>query len=223
MGSIPTSHPRKLYKSLFKSSFGLAGIELWYTFGMKIKYLYYVSFWFGVVYLAAKLLAIPGMIYLYSAQGVGWSSFTYIIATNSLLSNTVYFGSIVSGIVTGLLMLTISLSLIRGKVEANKMTKVAVGMLTISLFAVVASIVFAVSTLIFSNSIQSALSLSNQISNVSYPVLPLFFLVSVVLLGAGYIEERSKSNSFKDIGVILTAVALLVIVLVDILKFLPRL
>lgn len=183
---------------------------------MKLKTLYHVSFWFGIVYLILRLLSIPSMIVLFRSQGIGFSEFVNYISTGSFVSNFVYFGNIISGILIGVLIVTISLAVIRHKIKANKITDIGVGM--ISAIALVAAVnaLYAIGLAISTSSIIPLVNA--QVSRIGYPILPIFSFISLCLLTAGYIMEKLKTSSKKDFRVVFPAVALLTIILVNLVK-----
>ncbi len=185
---------------------------------MKLKSLYAVSFWFGLIYLVSKLLFIPGMIMLFRAQGVSFTQFAYVISTNSFTANLTYFGSLISGILIGILIATISLSLVRNKISTNKM--INAGVIIISVFALVMVVIMiaAIVLVISTPSVQTLLNMSGQLSKMTYPVFPAFFFVSILLLAAGYIKENLKTSSVKDFKVVFPSLALLIIILIDLIK-----
>lgn len=185
---------------------------------MKLKFLYAVSFWFGIIYAVLKLLWIPGMLILLRAEGVSFALFTYVISTNSFSANLAYFGSLLSGILIGVLIATISLSLVRNKISANKMINAGIIMVSIVALVMVVFIIISIVLVILSPSIQTPLSISGQVSKIAYPVFTIFFFVSVLLLTAGYIKEELKVTSKKDFKIILTSSALIVIILINIAK-----
>ena len=183
---------------------------------MKLKTLYHVSFWFGVVYLVLRMLSIPSMIVLFRSQGIGFSEFVNYISTGSFVSNFVYFGNIISGVLIGVLITTISLAVIRHKIKANEITDIGAGMISALTLVIAINAIYAI---VLAISTSTIIPLVNaKVSRIAYPILPIFFLISLCLLTVGYIVEKLKTSSKKDFIVIFPAVALLIIVLVNFLK-----
>lgn len=187
---------------------------------MKLKQLYTVAFWFGIIYLISKLLLIPGLIMLYKAQGISLSGFLYVISTNSLISNLALFGSLISGILIGILIISIYFSIIKNKINSNKLIDTATVMISVTVLAVIVIAIVTVFVSISTQSIQTLSSMTSQLSKITYPIFPIFFLISIILLIVGYIKEKFKTKSVKNLGIILPSLALLIIVILDVIKVL---
>ncbi|MEI8174856.1 MAG: hypothetical protein WCG28_02800 [bacterium] len=191
---------------------------------MKSKLFYNISFWFGVIYLIFSLLSIPSLIVVYQASGVSFAEFTYSMGTNFLIFDFIYFislvfGSLISHILVSVLILVISLSLIRDKINENKITNI--GAIMISIVAIITSIIVVVAIFIFASthSLQALSDMKSLLSKMTYPIFPIFFLTSFVLLTIGYIKEKLKNYPKKYFGIIFPSLALLIIILLDLLKF----
>ncbi len=158
------------------------------------------------------------MIMLFRAEGVSFTEFAYVMSTNSFISNIAYFGRLINGILVGILIVGISLSLVRNKISANKMT--SVGIVIISITALITAIltIMSIVFVILTPSFQTLLNMDAQISKITYPVFPIFFLGSILLFTAGYIKEKLKTSSIKDWRIVLPSLALLVIILIDFIR-----
>lgn len=187
---------------------------------MKLKHLHNVSFWFGIIYLIFKLLSIPGLIMLYKAQGVSLSSLLYVISTNSLISNLTLFGSLISGILIGILIISIYFLINKNKINSNKLIDTATVMFSITTLVIVLITTISIFAIISTQSIQTLLTITSQLSKITYPVFPIFFLISIILLVVGYMKEKLKTKSPNNLGIILSSLALLIIIFLDLVKIL---
>jgi hypothetical protein len=186
----------------------------------KLKKLYYISFWFGIVYLVAALLSIPGWILLLHSQGISFSEFTYVISNNSLIANLNYFGGLINEILVGVIIIATSWFLIRNKMKATQITTTGVVGFSIFVFIIALHLLVAVILLIvFWPSFQNFLIIAIQIQYWTYWVRFILLVGSVLLLAGSYLKEKLNSSPRKYPQIVLVSLAILVIVLLYIVKF----
>ncbi len=185
---------------------------------MKLKSLYAISFWFGLIYLALKLLSIPGTFMLLRAQGISFDQLTYVISTNSIFANLAFFGSMINGIIIGVLIATISFLLIRNKIRGNRIMNAGITMISISALLMTMLFIINIVLMISTSSIQTLFSIGEHFSKIIYQGFPIFFFVAIILFVAGYIKEMLKTLPVKDFRIFLPSLALLIIIVVDLIK-----
>lgn len=185
---------------------------------MKIKPFYYISFCFGILYLIGQIFS---TIMIFHSTGFGYLEFFHTIINGSFTDIITFLGILISSILLpSILILIISLSLIRNKINSNKMMDIAIIM--VSIYAIYFSI-FIVRTIFIVFSTDSILAMSgtiNQFSKIGY-LVPVFFFASYSLLTAGYIKEKLSItlNPKKDLGIIFSSLALFVVTLHFVFSF----
>ena len=186
-----------------------------YASYMKMKSLYIVSFIFALFSLGSEILSIPVSLIVFQRQGISSEMLSRAMSMDPLWAIS-FFGSIMSDLLAGTLLVAIIWSLLRDKVKKNRMTDIAAAM--ISIRALASAILF---IYIFTESL--FLIHTNQLSVLNMTGLPkvgtliiaIFSLIAFILFTIGYIKEKivTSQNPKKDMKVILPSIALLVVII----------
>ncbi|MEI8327807.1 MAG: hypothetical protein WCG02_01590 [Candidatus Taylorbacteria bacterium] len=100
------------------------------------------------------------------------------------------------------------------------MTDYAAGIITFAVSLTVISVVAGLISLIFTSSAREAMTAIYQVKGFAYPVLPIAILIAGVLFTVSYVNEKFDDSPRKYIKIILPSLALLIVLLSSVAKFL---
>jgi hypothetical protein len=186
---------------------------------MKSKILYRISLWYGIVCLVFSMIAIPGLIVLYGDQGISSADLIHFISINTFFQNLIGFANMAEGIFYNALIILVSFSLIKGKMTMNRVTDVAVGVISIAAFLAAVNVIVGVFLFFFIHLFQESLIVMYQFEAFSQPIVPIASFIAVVLLTIMYVNQKLDVSPRKYAPVIFPLIALLSVSLHVIARF----